>query len=69
MNVSPLDRLIGEPDLLSLSGQTVCHYETLPSDAKLWPEGQIFRSVGLPHTHDRFFFLAHLCVKIKFTLK
>ena len=34
---------------------TVWHHEAPPSDAKLWPEGQIFRSG--PHTHDRFFFL------------
>ena len=44
---------------------------SIPRDAKLWPEGQICRSV--PHTQDKFLFLhtygyGHLN-KIKFTLK
>ena len=34
---------------------TVLHHEALPSEGKLWPEWQMYRSV--PHTHDRFFFL------------
>ena len=29
--------------------------DCLISYGKLWPEGQILRSI--PHTHDRFFFL------------
>ena len=50
---------------------TVWHHEALPSDAKQWPEGQIYRS--MPLTNDRFFFLhTFLCKslnKLQFYLK
>ena len=56
-------RILHECEVLiekSVPRVTVWHQEGPPSDAQLWPEGQICWSVH--KTHDRFFFFAHLWV-------